>query len=309
MNTAIGDSVPMSSVAENTGVLDSETRGGPDRPWAILRLVLGLVILVAAFLKAYQLSTTPSLGEGLLNARWFNILVVEFELFFGIWLLFGLLPRLTWFATVGCFAIFMLVSLYKAVLGEVSCNCFGAMEVNPWITTVFDIVVIGCLLVFRPRKRALVVGTPKVNPWESHWLASTALTTFVLALMVTVQVYLFFGSFVGLDHFMTGSEIAFEIDRSFHSPDDNTVQIIVANKTAKQITLAGAQTDCKCGTIEGIPLSVSPRSQSHVLFAASEGVDRAEKSRQKQRIVFFVDGVGTKKAVVELPLFKFLARR
>jgi hypothetical protein len=66
--------------------------------WNILRLLVGCVILTAAILKAYQLATTPDLRSGLLHARWFNIIVVEFELLFGIWLLSGLLQKLTWFA-------------------------------------------------------------------------------------------------------------------------------------------------------------------------------------------------------------------
>ena len=50
-----------------------------------------------------------------MESRWFLIGVVEFELFFGLWLLFGLLPRLTWHAAVACFAAFACVSLFKAL--------------------------------------------------------------------------------------------------------------------------------------------------------------------------------------------------
>lgn len=119
--------------------------------WTVMRFVVAAIILTAAFMKAHQLATTPSLGEGLLHARWFNILVVEFELFFGIWLIFGMLPKLTWLVTVGCFSTFAMVSLYKAISGEASCGCFGSATINPWITTVFDLAMIGALAVFRPK--------------------------------------------------------------------------------------------------------------------------------------------------------------
>ncbi|MDR2643810.1 MAG: hypothetical protein LBC74_13570, partial [Planctomycetaceae bacterium] len=69
--------------------------------WKVIRLIVATIILVAAVLKAHQLATTPSLGDGLLHARWFNIFVVEFELFFGVWLILGMLPKLTLLATVG----------------------------------------------------------------------------------------------------------------------------------------------------------------------------------------------------------------
>jgi hypothetical protein len=53
----------------------------------VVRVVLGLVLLTAAALKGYQLATEPIVGWGFLNSRWFLIGVVDFELFFGLWLL------------------------------------------------------------------------------------------------------------------------------------------------------------------------------------------------------------------------------
>ena len=50
---------------------------------------IACLLFLAAGMKAWQLATVPVLGEGLLHARWFNILVIEFELAFGLWLLFG----------------------------------------------------------------------------------------------------------------------------------------------------------------------------------------------------------------------------
>jgi hypothetical protein len=120
------------------------------RDWNLVRFFVALILLVAASLKAYQLATEPVLGDGLFHARWFNVFVVEFELFFGTWLIFGMLPRLTWLASVGLFSVFSSISLYKAVSGETSCGCFGVVTVSPWITSVFDVVVVGLLLFVKP---------------------------------------------------------------------------------------------------------------------------------------------------------------
>jgi hypothetical protein len=97
------------------------------------------------------LATTPTLGEDLLHARWFNIFVVEFELFFGIWLIFGTLPKLTWLATTGLFVIFSLVTFHEAVSGKLSCNCFGNVAINPFFTMTLDLVIVGFLVLFRPK--------------------------------------------------------------------------------------------------------------------------------------------------------------
>jgi uncharacterized membrane protein YphA (DoxX/SURF4 family) len=116
----------------------------------ILRLALGILLLVTAGLKGYQLATEPTADTGLLDNRWFLIFVVEFELFFGLWLLSGLLPRLTWAASVACFALFTCISLYKALSGQATCGCFGKIEVNPWLTASFDFFIVLSLLYFRP---------------------------------------------------------------------------------------------------------------------------------------------------------------
>jgi len=55
----------------------------------VVRIVVGFVLLTAAALKGYQLAAGPVAETGLLTSRWFLIGVVEFELFFGLWLLAG----------------------------------------------------------------------------------------------------------------------------------------------------------------------------------------------------------------------------
>ena len=73
------------------------------RAYDVLRLVLALVLLAAAVLKAHQLMTEPVVGTvpnsvsaklGLSPSavRWFLIGVVELDLFWGLWLLATLLP-------------------------------------------------------------------------------------------------------------------------------------------------------------------------------------------------------------------------
>ena len=119
------------------------------RRWNTLRLIVAAILLFAAGMKAWQLATIPTIGEGLLHARWFNIAVVEFELAFSIWLISGILPRLTRLATIGLFTTFAGVSLYKALLGEASCGCFGAAQVNPWFTATLDIAIVVALLCCR----------------------------------------------------------------------------------------------------------------------------------------------------------------
>ena len=153
--------------------------------YAVVRLTIAVLLLTAAALKAHQLMTEPFLGDGLFHARWFLIAVVEFELFFGLWLLSSFLPspswrragrdklpspfgrgaggegslpgqatvaegRLTWLAALACFSIFACYSLYEAISGAASCGCFGSVELNPWYTFTLDVAVFASLLLWRP---------------------------------------------------------------------------------------------------------------------------------------------------------------
>lgn len=130
--------------------------GGP-AGYNMIRVVLGLVLLTAAALKGYQLSTEPVAQTGLLSSRWVLIVLVEFELLFGLWLVSGLHPRSSWATAVVCFGGFACVSLYKAVSGEASCGCFGKVPVNPWYMLLLDLTAVGLLLWQRPNRERSVV--------------------------------------------------------------------------------------------------------------------------------------------------------
>jgi hypothetical protein len=111
---------------------------------------LGILLLVAAGLKTFQLSTEPIVGRGLLNSRGVLLAVVEIELLFGAWLLSGLFSEYAWCASLLMFSSFALVSAFNAISGADSCGCFGDIVVNPWITLLFDCAVVATLICFRP---------------------------------------------------------------------------------------------------------------------------------------------------------------
>ncbi|MDR1923844.1 MAG: hypothetical protein LBQ66_05680 [Planctomycetaceae bacterium] len=127
---------------------DVESTTKQNLRWLFVRLFVATVLFVAASLKAHQLANVSVFGEGLLHARWFNTFIVEFELSFGIWLIFGMLPRPTRFATIGLFSVFAFVSFYKVLVREASCGCFGMIDVPPKLTLLFDVVIVTVLICF-----------------------------------------------------------------------------------------------------------------------------------------------------------------
>ncbi len=131
-------------------ISSGKTWARSNRGWHVVRCALAVLLLTSSALKCWQLATEPVIGTSLLDSRWLLMATVEFELFFGIWLLSGNLPKLTWAAAVTCFGLFTCVSLYKALSGYASCGCFGSVQVNPWYTTTLDLAIVLSLLYWRP---------------------------------------------------------------------------------------------------------------------------------------------------------------
>ena len=129
--------------------------------FAQFRFAVAGILLLAAGLKAYQLATAPlqpvmqgSVFTPLLeplNDRYFLMAVVVGEILFALILVAGLWQQWTWFLSLLGFSAFALVSMVKGLSGESSCGCFGTVTVNPWLTMVFDLVIVACLAVFRER--------------------------------------------------------------------------------------------------------------------------------------------------------------
>ncbi len=127
--------------------------GVPREGWYVLvRYSLGLLLVVAAGLKAYELVAFPVSRGGFLQAPLFLVAVIQFEFLLGFWLFAGVFLRTSWIVAVFCFASFTVVTLVRALEGATSCGCFGRVVVNPWITLSVDSVAVASLLIFRPRE-------------------------------------------------------------------------------------------------------------------------------------------------------------
>ncbi len=118
--------------------------------YLLIRLSLGGILLIAAALKAHQLSIEPTLETSLLTSRYFLVGIVEFEILLGLCLIAGVFYRAVWLISLACFALFACVSLYKALVGEATCGCFGSVQVNPWYTFALDSAAVFALIRWRP---------------------------------------------------------------------------------------------------------------------------------------------------------------
>jgi hypothetical protein len=115
--------------------------------YSVLSRLLGMVLLLAGAATAYDalemagsFRSIPLLEAG----RGMG------EIIFGLWLLVGLYPQLSWWLLAGCFILFIGVSFDRAIAGESSCGCFGRFLVDPWFTFAFDAAAIVALALVQP---------------------------------------------------------------------------------------------------------------------------------------------------------------
>ena len=151
----------------------------------LLLKILGILLLTAAAMKGYQLLTEPVANVDIWSNHNFLIVIVEFELALGIWLLSGLFKKAAWLAALICFSLFSAITLYKGLSGADSCGCFGSVQINPWITLfAVDIPAVIALLVFRSKEEKLIYwpSIPKFTATALVGLIVVGITTPVLAL-------------------------------------------------------------------------------------------------------------------------------
>lgn len=123
--------------------------------------ITALVLLIAGLMKARQLSTSPVAPDQWPQALWFWVLLVEYEIILGCWLLSGWRPRWANWTAVATFTTFLIVTMVRIAQGHDSCGCFGGgLEINPRIMLGLDAAIAGILCL------AALKGT---CPTSSSW--------------------------------------------------------------------------------------------------------------------------------------------
>jgi len=153
----------------------------------IIMIIAGLVLIVASALKAHQLLTEPIISPGFWESWLFFVFQIPLELGLGIWLLCGLFRKAGWLIAVFSFGIFIMVTLYKGLIGAESCGCFGVVHVKPWVTLfAVDMPLFIGLLVFYPRDCRLL---PPPWPAAGHFFGVAIPTFILLGIIVPILVF------------------------------------------------------------------------------------------------------------------------
>lgn len=197
--------------------------------------VLGLILLLAAALKSYQLATQGLPAQGFFTSRWLLIGLAEGEIALGLWLWFGFFPRLTRWLALAWFAALLGVSLPFALTGQGSCTCFGSLRVMPWVVSLLDF----CAVV-------MLAMVPIAQAQSLHRLARWKLPA-VLGLYFLIAIPSGLAMARGLD-----GTPALEVSRErldlgvLLRGGSMASRFSLRNRGSKPVEIASVQTSCSC---------------------------------------------------------------
>jgi hypothetical protein len=104
---------------------------------------LAVVLTTAALSKTQaQFLNSRQSNLGPFDPRDLFALLILVELVLALWLVVGGFDRIRFICGIGCFALFLVFSLYEVSQLAPSCGCFGRARVPPAITATFDLTVV-----------------------------------------------------------------------------------------------------------------------------------------------------------------------
>jgi hypothetical protein len=227
----------------------------PGRFFTIVRILLGVVLLVAAGLKLYGLNVTVLPRVGWFATPQVQVAAVEWELVLGLWLLSGVYQAGAWLAAVSTFGAFAVVSAYFGWIGVASCGCFGVIKASPWAACAVDVAALALLAVARPDLRAgawrLPAGFAVVAVGAAAvLLALTGVGSWVYGSPQTALARLRGESLtVSSDYVDFGACPAGQMAERV---------VEVRNWSDRPVRLIGGTSDCSCLTTADLPLTIPP---------------------------------------------------
>src|SRR5271156_2541209 len=196
---------------------NSNIKHRQNRQRRLIEIVLAVVLITAAILKAYQLFTyTIYFPSSQTLSPMFQTILIQMELLLGIWLATGGLSRLRFFTTLLCFFVFSGVTAWETLRAMPNCGCFGFVTIPPWLTLTFDLSAVIGLLLTRPRSISLGDISPSgirlIGGITFASLAILALWGFYLIKIHSARTE------VNLSSLNTGSVVVMDATAMLHKP-------------------------------------------------------------------------------------------
>lgn len=202
-----------------------------------------MLLLTAALLKAWPMATGQAIDTQVASLG--KLILIQGEILLALWLISGINAAWAFRAAMVFFAGAALVNLRSIWLGEVSCGCFGIVEVPPRLTLSLNVVLLTLLALTRPLAELNSNRSSTHRVRLGGRLASICLSVVVLSAA---------GTFAR-DYRRTAMfEAPIELDLGTLEPGQKkTIALSLRNKKNKAITIVGAKSSCTCALVEGLP--------------------------------------------------------
>ena len=226
-----------------------------------------MLLLVAGSLVAWQ-------SWALWPPTPLDALKVFTQLSLGGWLLTTHRSNLAHVTAVGTYATLTSVAAWGWLQGDLSCGCFGPLDVSPRVTVVLDAVILTFLLSARPRNRTFKDELTDIV-WLRRFLVFAAL--------------FFIGIFVR--HELAETSAAVSIPSTIQVPSGpagSQVELVIplANTGPVPVSVVGGGTSCKCMTLTDIPSKISPLSELPMKIRIVRPIS---PGRMQERVVYYLD--------------------
>ncbi len=231
----------------------------PVLPFSLVSKVLAALLLAAAGLKLHGLAFAPVAAMGFFSSPEFQVGLVEFEVFLGVWLFSGKRPIGSWLTALLAFAGFAAFSAYQGWIGQASCGCFGALRVSPWAAFGFDVLMVNTLLLAQPDLQPVWE-----NPRDSLLTATAPLAGGLLAVaaLLALLAHLTFGSTPAALAYLRGERISVHprlLDMGQGEPGETREGTLeLQNWTDQPVRLIGGTADCSCAVTGDLPVNIPP---------------------------------------------------
>lgn len=245
------------------------------RTFVVLRIILGLLLLTAAALKAHALFIGPSTLDSLLFSPRLQIATIQVEIMLGLWLLSGWSQFACWMAALSFFGIMAGMSLYLALVGQSSCGCFGYIAVSPWLTFTLDVAAVGALVACRPAQDI------HIGAWLSSLLKVAVGAALFGALLGGVFLLTVDNPVETLSR-LRGDSLTVEPNISQIGDgiagEQRPFTIRLLNNTDRYVRVIGGTATCGCIATDDLPLTLAPGGSNsisvRVKFSGSPGLFR-----------------------------------
>lgn len=216
-----------------------------------------ILLLTAAVLKAWPMVTGQAIDTQAASLG--KLILIQGEVALALWLMSGINAVWSFRAAIVFFAGATTMNLRSIWLREISCGCFGTIEVPPSVSLAVNSVVISALVLMRPQLASGLVSSAITSVRSMGWappicvliLAIGAAGVFARNLLRPVVI-----------------ETPREIDLGvLEAGAKKDVVISLRNVSDKPVTVVGAKTSCTCSLVKGLPIEIGAGKSAEVLLS------------------------------------------